>query len=131
MTSFAQSIDNWTRMSELRMEAVFKQAAQDAAEAVQTPKAKGGRMPVDTGYLRNSFAGAVNSFPSADGNTPFSMSPIIAAIIRARLGDRIVFGWSANYAVYMEAENAFVRANVQNWPQIVRGAVTTVRSQYR
>src|SRR5690625_5782361 len=86
MTSFAQSIDNWTRMSELRMEAVFKQAAQDAAEAVQTPKAKGGRMPVDTGYLRNSFAGAVNSFPSADGNTPFSMSPIIAAIIRARLG---------------------------------------------
>lgn len=131
MTGFAKSIDNWTRMSELRMDAVFKQAAQDVAEAVQTPKAKGGRMPVDTGYLRNSFAGAVNSFPSADGNVPFSMNPIIAEIIKARLGDRIVFGWSANYAVYMEAENAFVRANVQNWPQIVRGAVTTVRSQYR
>lgn len=131
MTGFAQSIDNWTRMSELRMEAVFKQAAQDVAEAVQTPKAKGGRMPVDTSYLRNSFGGAVNSFPSADGNTPFSMTPIIEAIIQARLGDRIVFGWSANYAVYMEAENAFVRANAQKWPQFVRGAVTTVRSQYR
>ena len=131
MASFTNQIDNWVRKSQTRMDAVFKQSAQDLAEAVQEPRAKGGRMPVDTGYLRNSFCADVNSVPTGNGDHRFSMQPIIVAIMRAQLGDRVVFGWSANYAVYMEARYAFVRSNAQRWNEIVRDAVAKVKRDYK
>lgn len=133
--SFEQDIDRFIDLSEARLEAVFKQGAQDLAEAVQKPKARGGRMPVDTRLLTNSFAAAVNSTPRcASGEfaaTDFDMMPIAEAILSAQLGDRIVFGYGANYAKYMEAENAFIRANAQNWQQIVKEAVRKVKGEFR
>lgn len=131
MTNFSTQIDNWTRKSLTRMDAVFKTAAQELAEKVQEPRAKGGLMPVDTGFLRNSFAGAVNSIPGGSGERAFSMQPITAAIMQARMGDRIVFGYGAKYAPHMESRYGFIRSNVQNWDRIVSDAVRTVRSQYR
>lgn len=130
MTSFSSQIDNWVRKSQTRMDAVFKQAAQDLSEEVQKPRAKGGLMPVDTGYLRNSFAASVNTVPTGNGDERFTMQPIIAALLQARLGDRVVFGWSANYAPYIEARYGFLRLNAQRWPDIVREAVKQVKRDY-
>lgn len=130
MASFSSQIDNWTRKSLIRMDAVTKQAMQDLAEATNEPRAKGGLMPVKTSFLRNSFAADVNTTPKGDGATRFSMKPIIVAIMKAQLGDRVVFGWSANYAPYMESRYAFIRSNAQRWPDIVREAVKKVKRDY-
>src|SRR5690625_5188878 len=100
--SFSAQIDDWVRKSENRMEAVFKTAAQDLSIAVTTPKARGGRMPVDTGFLINSIMAGINQTPS--GPSVRTTEPrrddyvmgnsISVAINSAKLGDKIVFGFA-------------------------------------
>lgn len=137
--SFSAQVDDWVRKSENRMEAVFKTAAQDLSIAVTTPKARGGRMPVDTGFLINSIMAGINQPPSGPGarttepqRGDYEMGNSIAvAINSAKLGDKIVFGFTANYAPYMEYRNGFVRLNAQQWPQLVDRAVNKVKSEFR
>jgi len=121
------TIDQWTAKSQARLEAVWKTAAQDIAREVQTPRAKGGKLPVDTAFMRNSFAADINSTPGGNGNSPYSAGPISIVIGRAKIGDRVVFGWGANYAIYMEARYGFLRGAAQNWQQIVDKAAKKVQ----
>ena len=123
------TIDQWVAKSQARLEAVWKTAAQDIAREVQTPRAKGGRMPVDTGFLRNSFTADINKTPSGNGNSSYSAGPISIVINRAKIGDRVVFGWGANYAIYMEVRYSFLRSAAQNWQQIVDKAAQKVRTR--
>jgi len=123
------TINQWVAQSQARLEAVWKTAAQDIAREVQTPRAKGGKLPVDTAFLRNSFAADVNSTPSGNGNSSYSAGPISIVINRAKIGDRVVFGWGANYAIYMEARYSFLRSAAQNWQQIVEKAAQKVKTR--
>lgn len=129
--SFEAQVDDWAKMSEARLVAVFRQSAQDLGEAVNTPKAKGGNLPVDTGFLRASFGADVNSTPRGSGTTEFNMQALIVAIQRAVLGDELVFGYAANYAKKQEAKNGFIRLNVQKWPSIVKKANKQVKQDYK
>lgn len=138
MASFSQQLDAWTRQTSARVEAVFKTAVQDLATEMLTPVGKGGRLRVDTGFLLNSFSAAVNSIPRGESERPtgyratdFDMMPITAAILSAKIGDRIVIGTAASYAVYREAQDGFLRIPVQNWQQIVDNAVRKVKSEYK
>ena len=123
------TIDQWVAKSQARLEAVWKTAAQDIAKEVQTPRAKGGRLPLDTGYLRNSFSADINATPGGNGNSPYSAGPIGIVVSRAKIGVRVVFGWSAQYSVYMEARFSFLRSAAQNWPQIVTKASQKVKTR--
>jgi len=123
------TINQWVAQSRARLEAVWKTAAQDIAREIQTPRAKNGRMPVDTSFLRNSFAADINAAPSGDGNSSYSAGPISIVINRAKIGDRVVFGWGANYAIYMEARYSFLRSAAQNWQQIVDKAAQKVKTR--
>ena len=123
------TINQWVAQSQARLEAIWKTAAQDIAREVQTPRAKGGKLPVDTAFLRNSFAADVNSTPSGNGNSSYSAGPISIVINRAKIGDRVVFGWGANYAIYMEARYSFLRSAAQNWQQIVDKAAQKVKTR--
>ena len=123
------TINQWVAQSQARLEAVWKTSAQDIAKEVQTPRAKGGKMPVDTSFLRNSFAADINAAPSGNGNSPYSDGPISIVIGRAKIGDQVVFGWSANYAVYVEARFSFLRSAAQNWQQIVDKAAQKVKTR--
>ena len=123
------TIDQWVAKSQARLEAVWKTAAQDIAREMQTPRAKNGRMPVDTSYLRNSFSADINATPSGNGETPYTSGPISIVINRAKIGDRVVFGWSAQYAIYVEARFAFLRSAAQNWQQIVDKAAQKVKTR--
>jgi len=123
------TINQWVAQSRARLEAVWKTAAQDIVREIQTPRAKNGRMPVDTSFLRNSFAASVNSTPSGDGDSPYSSGPISIVINRAKIGDRVVFGWGANYAIYMEAKYSFIRSAAQNWQQIVDKSAQKVKTR--
>jgi len=123
------TINQWVAQSRARLEAVWKTAAQDIVREIQTPRAKNGRMPVDTSFLRNSFAADINADPSGDGNSSYSAGPISIVINRAKIGDRVVFGWGANYAIYMEARYSFLRSAAQNWQQIVDKAAQKVKTR--
>ena len=120
------TIGEWVAKSQARLDAVWKTAAQDIAREVQTPRAKGGRMPVDTSYLRNSFSADINKTPSGNGNSGYTSGPISIVINRAKIGDTVVFGWASQYSVYMEARYSFVRHAAQNWQQIVNKAAQKV-----
>jgi len=123
------TINQWVAQSRARLEAVWKTAAQDIVREIQTPRAKNGRMPVDTSFLRNSFAADINAAPSGDGDSPYSSGPISIVINRAKIGDRVVFGWGANYAIYMEAKYSFIRSAAQNWQQIVDKSAQKVKTR--
>ena len=123
------TIGEWVAKSQARLDAVWKTAAQDIAREVQTPRAKGGRLPLDTGFMRNSFAASINSTPSGNGDSAYSAGPISIVINRARIGDSVVFGWGANYAGIMEARYRFVGHAAQNWQQIVIKAAKKVKTR--
>jgi len=108
------------------MTEVYRQAAQETIKEAQTPTAKGGRMRVRTGFLINSGIAELNSIPSGESEPPegymkagWDPQPMVLTINKATLQDRIVFGWVANYAIFREAQDAFLRLAVQNWPQTV------------
>jgi len=126
-TSFAKQVGSIIAKSEDRMLAVFRQSAQDVVNDAQKPREKGGNMPVRTGFLRNTGDAAVNAIPVGEtepqdrkGVYQWNADSALLAINRAQLGDTIFFGWSANYAKYMEARYGFMRLAAQNWNQIVR-----------
>lgn len=134
---FEAQIHAWTEQSRLRMMAVARDAAQEVTEQVLKPRAKGGRMPVDTGYLRNSAHADINVMPEGDSFYDSSdaagervAESTASAILRFQAGDKYYLGFTANYARYMEAKYAFIRLAAQNWDRTVSESVRRVRRQY-
>lgn len=153
--SFAAQVDAWCRKSEQRMEAVFRTSAERVIVEMRTPKAKGGNMPVDTGFLRNSVV------VTTDGPTPIRedakpkpgasydqtgddlSGPATLIIAQATIGQKI---WACFTAVYAarreygfvgkdsrgreisESGDGFVRLAAQNWQKIVSGAIRDAKA---
>mgnify|MGYP007087006928 CR=1 FL=1 len=126
MAKFSDTISKWTQRMNVAMEAVAKESAQELAEEVSKPIAKGGRIPVDTGFLRNSMAAALNSIPSGESSDSFDMQPVTLVINKLKAGDRLVLGFTANYARVMEYRYFFVRSAAQNWPLHVDKSIKKV-----
>jgi len=126
--SFEADVNAWARKTETRLRAVFRSSMQEVARQAQEPQAKGGNLPVDTGFLRNSGGAALNDFPARQGEegqegssaAKAAESATAAAIARANIGDEIIFGWTAVYARPMEARYGFMRNAADNWQRIVK-----------
>ena len=73
--SLGEQLGRFAIKSRRRMEAVVKQSTLDVINAANRPVAKGGRMPVDTGNLRNSVV-----VVSGDAALP----PVQARLTRAQ-----------------------------------------------
>jgi hypothetical protein len=114
MKSLEAQLDAWTAKTLARTEAVIKTAVQDMTTEMQTPRSKGGRLPVDTGFLRNSILG--NGVAPVIGLTRWNIE-----------SEPYTLGWTANYAIYMDARYGFFRLGIQNWPQHVQRAITKVK----
>lgn len=120
---FSAQINAWATKTKRRTEAVFKESVQRTLEDANTPTAKGGRMRVDTAFLRNSLTAGLNNLPAgpsvrgqdSTGN-PGTVSLVIAG---AKVTDVIYAGWSAEYAPFRERKDGFREAAVQKWPQTV------------
>ena len=123
------TIGEWVAKSQARLDAVWKTAAQDIAREVQTPRSKNGKLPLDTGFLRNSFAANINANPIGNGNSTYSEGPVSIVINRAKIGDTVVFGWGAQYSIYVEARYGFLRSAAQNWQQIVDKSAQKVKTR--
>ncbi len=131
--SFAAQVAAWVRKVEGAEEAVFKEASQELASRAQATRAEGGRMRVDTGFLRASLMASTASMPPirasampVPGQTyAYDAGAIEAVIAGADLGDTIYLGYTAAYAAHREygargqGPDAFVRTAAQQWPQIV------------
>lgn len=137
-SDFAKQVGAFVAKSDARMLAVFRQSAQDMIEEAQTSRGAGGNLPVDTGFLRNSGQASLNTTPSGEPIKPKNYSggswnPDEAALVisKAQLGDRVIFGYVARYAPYMEARYGWVRLAAQNWPQIVNRSVKLIKQRIK
>lgn len=141
--SFAATVDAWVRKVKGAEEAIFKESVQELVSAVQKPLAAGGRMRVDTGFLRASLLASTAAMPPINraakpaegGSYPFTGSEISAVIAGSELGDTIYLGYTASYAAYREygargqAPDAFVRTAAQRWPTIVDQKVAELKGR--
>ena len=124
--TFTAQVGAWAAKTKRQMDAIVKTAVQDVVGDMQKPKAKGGNMPVDTGFLRNSIS------TTLDGSTPRGTAGgaegYILAIAGYETGDTILVGYTANYAVHQEYGTRYLRGNafraraVRKWPQFVAKA---------
>lgn len=136
-TNFTAQVSDWVRQTEQRLDAVFKQSAQEVIFDMQN------RTPVDTGFARASVVVSTSAMPSIDPNKTGAGSgtyapdvqEIALAIAGAEIGETIFAGYTAAYAVPLEyghskqAPNGMVRLAAQRWPAIV--AEVSARAQSR
>lgn len=114
-------VSAFVRASEERSLAVFKQSAQDVMREASKPKAQGGNMPVDTGFLRNSLTHEVDGTPVAKGADAY-----VLAIAGMKLGQVYTGTWTAAYAMAVHygsrgrAPALFAALAAQRWPEFVR-----------
>lgn len=139
MASFTAQVDRWTRKTEARTEAVFKESAQKLFEQAQTTIGEGGKLPLDTGWLRSSFGTSLQGPPPAVGANPYesgskqadwNAADSLLTINGAKLGDSIWGGWGAVYARPMEMRYGFMRSAAQNWQSIVKQSAAEAKARF-
>ena len=143
-TTMAAQFDLWTLQTRQRANAVFREAAEDFVEIMQTvgpnaadPSAgKGGALPVVTGFLRASLQASTSSSPLATRENPnpkasygYDSGPISLVILGTEIGQTLYIGYSARYAGYVENRYGFVRIAAMQWPELVRKATVRVKNQ--
>lgn len=121
----------WVAMAKLRQRAIFQDSAARVGREASVPVSKGGKMPLDTGFLRASLCASTSGMPSAGG------VPLEVALLSLDVGGTVYAGWTAVYAMRMEygfsGEDSlgrtyrqqgygFLRASVQRWPEYVADA---------
>lgn len=141
-SNFAASVDDWVRETEARLTAVMRESTQEVIADMQTPVGAGGRMPVDTGFLRASLVVAVNqepvsatrANPNPQGSFNYTESVVSLAIAGAEIGDVITASYSAVYARAIEygsegrAPRGFVRGAAAQWQAIVARVVARLKA---
>lgn len=140
MGEFVAQVDSWVLESIKRMKNVRNAAIEMVVNDAQLVVAKGGRMRVDTGFLRASGQMSLNGMPSgpvrpADDAKKFqyddgtAITPVSLILARASLGTDLYFGWTANYARAREAQDGFLRLAVQKWPEFVDEATRKAKNR--
>jgi len=115
-----------------RLRAVARTSIQDVIEIAQTPKGDGGRMPIDTGFLRASVQAGLHTMPAGPTQgkkkekytKQAAGEPVAVALLRydPTTSDRFFVGWTAAYARHMDAQNSYLSSAVELWDQIVKRA---------
>ncbi len=137
--SFAASVKLQAEQAKGAMVAIRNESAQRVIEIMQTPVAKGGNMPVDTGFLRASLHGftgntapALRDNPGGEARYNFDAGDIILLLARTPLSEPVTVAYTANYAIHQEygakgrEGKAFVRLAAQQWPSIVNAVASEI-----
>ncbi|MDP9630085.1 UNVERIFIED_ORG: hypothetical protein J2W85_002146 [Ensifer adhaerens] len=146
--SFAAQVSEWAKEELAREAAVLRTASQIVANSVRTSVAAGGRMPVDTGNLKNSLMGSTTAMPTVDEGEktyPDRAGEIELIISNLDVGETLYLGFQAAYGprmnygfvgqdslgrVYNQQGFGFVDAEAQDWPQTVKRAEEQVRGRF-
>lgn len=140
--SLAADIEDIVAVSEKRMIALMRQSLQDVINEAQLATAKGGRMRVDTGFLRASGQASLTGLPTGpsmkpdeatrhsfdDGSAPTNVTVQLSEL---KMGATFYFGWTANYARYRELYDGFLEGALQNWSRIVAFNTDTIRQRIK
>lgn len=114
------------------VDAVMRESIGDLTEEMQLTKAKGGNMPLDTGFLRATGQLSLSGMPSgptrppedaAPGSIPYSADVAIAKLAGVKAGVRVFWGWTAVYARKQNLYNGFRDKPLQNWQKIVNAVI--------
>lgn len=133
-------VDEIILKSKKRMNAVMRESLQRTIDIAQTPTAKGGRMRVDTGFLRASGQSSLNGLPTGPTMKPKDavanqFSPdaenVTVTLSQMKFGSTFFFGWTANYAKYREAYDAFLYGAIERWQHTVNDVVEEVRKRMK
>ena len=126
---FETQIDKFIINTEEKMLVVVREAIDAVIEEAQTPKDEGGKMRVDTGFLRASGVAQIGKMPSGpsvgDKKQTYEwatdqLGPILASF---KIGDVFYFGWTAKYARVRETYDGFLDAAAQNWQSHINDAI--------
>lgn len=135
---FGAQVRAFTEKAKAMQGAIFRESATKLMEEASTPEGQGGRMPVDTGFLRNSVAASVECMPTDGAQAP----ALVFATME--LGQTVWAGWTAKYAMRMEhgfygedskgrtyaqAGKGFARAAAQRWDFIVAEVAADVKGR--
>lgn len=135
-STFAADVADWVRETEGVLLNVIRESVDEAVHEMQIPKSEGGRMPVDTGFLRSSGMSSLNGWPSGPDDKPDDALPnsykwdgesVSVTLSNFNLGDTFYFGWTAVYALKQETYNGFLGATAQNWQSIVDANVARLK----
>ena len=128
--TFSAQVDDWIAKSERLSLAVLQQATQAVINEANTPVAKGGRMRVDTGFLRNSLKASIGSMPSgASSPGNWDDSEVVLTLTRLQPGQVFYAGWTANYARPREHYDGFLRMAAQKWQEQVDAAARQLKQR--
>tara|TARA_Y100000296_G_C5150888_1_gene246350 strand:- start:774 stop:1169 length:396 start_codon:yes stop_codon:yes gene_type:complete len=117
---FTADLSRFRDKTKAKVTAVVKQSAQEVFAIAQKPIAQGGRMPVDTGFLRNSLQSSLNGSTYLKGPDSYTL-----AIAGMEAGDRMFGGWTADYAIHQEYGTSrmpgrfYMRGAAQQWQAVV------------
>lgn len=132
---FSVKMDKIVANTKEKMFAVFKDSFQDLIEDASTPVKAGGKLRVDTGFLRSTGSGAINAVPMGESEgrkrlpgevgvlpeyATYDFKPSLQVLLnKMKSEDTIYWGWSANYARYREFYDGFLISACQNWKTYV------------
>lgn len=141
--NFDAVIDKIVADTEEKMLAVVKNSIQEVVEDAQTPLSEGGKIHVDTGFLRSSGQAQLNQIPKGEirgrkrkkgeeGVLPEYAMPdnadyILPTLAKMKIGDTFYFGWTAIYALYQEIYHGFMESAVMKWKEIVDGQIRRLK----
>lgn len=141
MTEFSASIASWVAKSEKLIEAVVKESSQRVVNEMQKSRASGGRIPVDTGFLRASLVPSINvtavtlrenagGVVSGDPD-----SQVALKLAGMKLGDTFYAVYGANYAAAVNygsqgrAPAGFVEGATSQWSTIVNSVTIELKAR--
>ena len=141
VTTFSAQVGKWVSQSQARMDAVRKKSVERVVEIILTPQGKGGRLRVDTGFMRSSFMASTSSMPQLFREKPpgdnfdFDEASFTLVLAGWRAEDKLYAGFTANYAGHREfgsrgqPADLMVTMAAQRWPQIVAEVARELRSR--
>lgn len=128
--TFASEVKKHTEEYRKRIRIVARESVQETVEMAQKSIYKGGRMRVDTGFLRASVQGGIDQMPSGpvvnelgrsfrDGEQ-IAGEPVSVTLLKWEPADQVLFiGWTANYARHREYQDGFLRGATELWGKTV------------
>lgn len=134
---FVADVAAFAEMGKERMEDTMRTALSDMINDMQKREKDGGRMRVDTGFLRASGRGQIGSMPSGPSQKPadaptgqytgiydnWNGKALVPTLYNMKLGDTFYWGWVAAYAPVREVYDLFMDGALQNWQGYVNTAV--------
>lgn len=140
--TFSAQVEAWVKESKARTRTVLHDSAADLISEAQRvgPSVKaptggeGGRMPVDTGFLRASMAVSFDGMPAGPSKGEaaaytYDEDGVTLKLAGVEVGKTIYAGWTAEYAPFMEERYGFMRSAAMNWQGIVDNVTARLKAR--